>query len=222
MQERMMSDMERHLMERTERDNLYLTRRKEVFERQEKMFNILPKLLMPLIFMFIVMMLVEPAQKLMTQYERILAAEASGMERIPELRKQIAILEKQLVALSSKSIESRLGTIEKSIAVGDIDVNEVATLQQLKSDFDVLKSYMFNDPEDLVKLKTLQRDYKELKGGINEYVHKDVVEREISFLTNLFYTVLAFLGILISIVGTSWYSTAKKLRNINSEDGKET
>lgn len=148
--------------------------------------------------------------------------EASGMERIPELRKQIAILEKQLVALSSKSIESRLGTIEKSIAVGDIDVNEVATLQQLKSDFDVLKSYMFNDPEDLVKLKTLQRDYKELKGGINEYVHKDVVEREISFLTNLFYTVLAFLGILISIVGTSWYSTAKKLRNINSEDGKET
>ena len=222
MQERIMSDMERHLMEREERNNLYLTGRKEVFERQEKMFNILPKLLMPLIFMFIVMMLVEPAQKLMTQYERILAAEASGMERIPDLRKQIAILEKQLVALSSKSIESRLGTIEKSIAVGDIDVNEVATLQQLKSDFDVLKSYMFNDPEDLVKLKTLQRDYTELKGGIKEYVHKDVVEREISFLTNLFYTVLAFLGILISIVGTSWYSTAKKLRNINNEDSKET
>ena len=221
MQERMMSDKERYLMERMQKD-AYLLKRKDLFERQERMFNILPKLLVPMIFMFIVMMLVEPAQKLMTQYERILAAEASGMERLPELRKQIDVLEKQLVTLSSQSIESRLSTIEKSIEVGDIDVTEVATLQKLKSDFEVLNSYMFTDPKDLVELKTLQRDYKELKASISDYVHKDVVEREISFLTNLFYTVLAFLGILISIVGTSWYTTTKKLKNLNSEAEKET
>jgi hypothetical protein len=216
MQERMMSDKERYLMEK----DTYLYKRRDIFERQEKMFNMLPKLLIPMIFMFVVMMLVEPAQKLMTQYERILAAEASGMERMPDLRKQIDVLEKQMVSLSSKSIESRLNTIEKSIAVGDIDVAEVATLQELKSDFEVLKTYMFTNPEDLVKLKTLQRDYKELKSSMPNYIHKDVVERELSFLTNLFYTVLAFLGILISIVGTSWYSTTKKLKNINSEGGK--
>ncbi|MCK6261696.1 hypothetical protein KP803_00245 [Vibrio sp. ZSDE26] len=221
MQERMMNDKERYLMERMEKD-AYLLRRKDLFERQERMFNILPKLLVPMIFLFMVMMLVEPAQKLMTQYERILAAEASGMERLPDLRNQIDVLEKQLVSLSSKSIESRIATIEKSIEVGDIDVTEVATLQKLKADFEVLNSYMFTDPTDLVELKTLQRDYKELKESISSYVHKDVVARELSFLTNLFYTILAFLGILISIVGTSWYTTTKKLKSLNSEVEKET
>ena len=221
MQEKMMSDKEKYLMESMDK-NSYLLRRKEIFERQERMFNILPKLMIPLIFMFVVMMLAEPAQKLMTQYERILAAEASGMERIPELRKQIDVLEKQLVSLSSKSIESRLATIEKSIEVGDIDVSEVATLQKLKSDFEILKSYMFTDPEDLVELKTLQRDYKELKSDAKDYVRKDTVDREFSFLTNLFYTLLAFLGILVSIVGTSWYITTKRIKALINEDQKQT
>lgn len=219
----MMSDKERYAMEKVERDRaIYLARRKDVAERQERMVNIFPKLLFPLILMFLVMELGEPAKNLMIQYERILSAEATGMERIPELKKEITVLEKQLVALSSKSIESRLATIEKSMEIGDVDVSEIATLQKLKADFEVLKSYMFSDPEDLVKLKTLQRDYKEISSGIKDYVHKDVVEREISFLTNLFYTVLGFLGILISIVGTSWYSTTKKLKHMNNDESKET
>jgi hypothetical protein len=221
MQERMMSDKERALMERQERQ-MYISKRTEFIERQQRMFDILPKIFVPMLIMFIIVLLGEPAKNLMIQYERILSAEASGMERIPELKKQITVLEKQLVTLSSQSIESRLARIEKSIAIGDVDVSEIATLQKLKVDFDVLKSYMFSDPEDLVKLKTLQRDYKEISGSIEDYVHKDVVERELSFLTNLFYTILAFLGILISIVGTSWYSTTKKLKSINKEESKET
>ncbi|MEI8640212.1 hypothetical protein P4S68_00310 [Pseudoalteromonas sp. Hal099] len=218
MQERMMSDREREMMER----DLFLSRKRAIYERQLQMVNLLPKLIFPMIFMLIAMMLLEPAKNLMSQYERILAAEASGMERLPELKKQISVLEKQLATLTSQSIESRLSIIEKSIAVGDVDVDEVATLQKLKSDFEILKSYMFSDPEDLVKLKTLQRDYQEISSSINDYVHKDVVEREISYLNNMFYTVLGFLGILISIAGGSWYSTARKLKAMNNESGNET
>ena len=218
MQERMMSDMDREMIER----DMYLSRKRAFIDRQFQMFNLLPKLIFPMILTLMAMVLLEPAKNLMSQYERILAAEASGMERLPELRKQITVLEKQLVTLSSKSIESRLSIIEKSIAVGDVDVEEVATLQKLKSDFETLKSYMFSDPEDLVKLKTLQRDYQEISGSIEDYVHKDVVERELNYLSNMFYSVLAFLGILISIAGGSWYSTAKKLKTMNSEASNET
>lgn len=211
-----MSDRERDLMER----DMYLSRKNYIFEKQARIINLMPKLIIPMIFMIIAMMLLDPIKSLMSQYERILAAEASGMERIPELRKQISVLEKQLATLTSKSIESRLSTIEKSIAVGDVDVDEVATLQKLKGDFEILKSYMFSDPEDLVKLKTLQRDYKEISGNIDNYVHKDVVEREISFLNNLFYTILGLLGILITIAGGSWYSSAKKLKSISTDEEK--
>lgn len=218
MQERMMSDRERETMEL----DMYLSRKRAFIDRQFQMINLLPKLIFPMILLLIAMMLLEPAKNLMSQYERILAAEAAGMERLPELRKQIGVLEKQLATLSSQSIESRLSTIERSIAVGDVDVDEVATLQKLKADFEILKSYMFSDPEDLVKLKTLQRDYQEISGSIDDYVHKDVVERELNYLNNMFYTVLGFLGILISIAGGSWYSTAKKLKSINNEPSNET
>lgn len=218
MQERMMSDREKELMDR----DMYLSRKRTFIDRQFQVMNLFPKVLIPLMLILMVMMLLEPTKNLMSQYEKILAAEAAGMERLPELRKQISVLEKQLATLSSQSIENRLSTIEKSIAVGDIDVDEVATLQKLKADFETLKSYMFSDPEDLVKLKTLQRDYQEISGSIGDYVHKDVVERELSYLNNMFYTVLAFLGILISIAGGSWYSTAKKLKSMNNDASSET
>lgn len=217
MNERMIKDIEISAIERMERD-IFLSRRKDIFERQTMLISLMPKLIFPMVLMLIVMMLLEPAKNLMSQYERILSAEAEGMERLPDLRKQITVLEKQLANLTTSSIDSRLGKIEKSIAAGDVDLDEVATLQQLKADFDILKTYMFSNPEDLVKLKTLQRDYAEMSSEIGDYVKKDVVEREIRFLTNMFYTVLGLFGILISIVGGSWWFTARKLKALNSEE----
>jgi hypothetical protein len=182
------------------------------------MVTLLPKFITLMVLLFIVMMLLEPTRNLMSQYERILSAEAEGMERLPELRKQITTLEKQLVNLSSSSIENRLSKIEKSISAGDVDIDEVATLQQLKADFEIMKTYMFSDPEDLVKLKTLQRDYQEMSSNIDGFVEKDIVDREIGYLNNMFYTVLGFLGLLISIAGGSWWSTSRKLKALNSEE----
>ncbi len=214
MNEEMIRDIERHEMEREH----YLARRRDIFERQTQLMSLLYKFIFPMIFMVIAMILLEPAKNLMSQYERILSAEANGMERIPELKKQIQILEKQLANLSNASIEKRLSNIEKSIAVGDIDVEEVATLQKLRTDFDAMKTYMFSDPEDLVKLKTLQRDYKEITLNIEKYVHKDVVDRELNFLNNTLQILLWFIGILISIAVGSWLFTLKKLKAINSEE----
>ena len=196
----------------------YLFRRRDIFERQAQLVKLLTKLFFPFILMAMAILVFEPARNLMYQYERILSAEANGMERIPKLKKQIAILEKQLVSLSNTSIEKRLSNIEKSIAAGEVNVEEVATLQQLRNDFEIMKTYMFSDPEDLVKLKTLQHDYKEISSNIDKYVHKESVNRELNYITNMFYTVLGFIGILISIASFFWFSTSKKLKAINAEE----
>jgi hypothetical protein len=213
MDEETLKDIEKSQL--VKRDLLY--RERDIFERQAQMASLITKLFIPISFLLIAVMLLEPAKNLISQYERILVAEANGMERLPELKKQINVLEKQLANLSSQSIESRLSKIEKSIALGDVDVDEIATLQKLKSDFEVLKTYMFSDPEDLVKLKTLQRDYQEISIKIDKYIQKDVVEREINYLTNMFYTVLAFLGVLVSLAGGSWWFTSRKLKSLNKE-----
>lgn len=144
------------------------------------------------------------------------------MEKIPDLRREITVLEKQIATLSTVSIESRLKSIETAIKAGDIDTGQIATLQELKSEFEILKTYMFNDPEGLVQLKTLQRDYGELVDSKNSYMSKDEIRREIGFLTNMFYTVLGFLGLLISIAGGSWWFTSRKIKNLNDADESQT
>jgi len=217
MTEHMNEDRDRREQER----DLYFSRRNYIVERQKKIIDSIPNLITPIILIIIAIMILEPAKNVMSEYSLLLAAETSGMERIPELQKQIGVLEKQLAALTNQSIESRLSVIEKSIAVGDLDIDEVATLQNIKADFDILKSYMFSNPEDLIELKTLQRDYQEIAGGMENYVHKDDIKREFSFLSNMFYTVLGFLGILISLAASSWYSTTKKLSIINIDQGND-
>ena len=146
MTEHMNEDRDRREQER----DLYFSRRNYIVERQKKIIDSIPNLITPIILIIIAIMILEPAKNVMSEYSLLLAAETSGMERIPELQKQIGVLEKQLAALTNQSIESRLSVIEKSIAVGDLDIDEVATLQNLKANFDILKSYMFSNPEDLI------------------------------------------------------------------------
>lgn len=146
-------------MERDSMIQYEMAHRSSIFERQSMFMSIMMKMIVIAMIVLFIMNASKPIGGILQQYERILASEAAGMERLRKLRGQIETLEKQMAALSTASIESRLSTIVKAINTGDLSVEEIATLQQLLSDFQVLKSYMFESPEDLVKLKTLQRDY---------------------------------------------------------------
>ena len=199
-------------MERDSYIKYEMEHRKSLFERQSMLMSLMLKMIVFAALFFVLLAASKPIEGILTQYERILAAEAAGMERLPQLRKQIETLEKQMASLSTNSIESRLNKIEKAIQTGDLSVDEIATLQQLLSDFQVLKSYMFENPEDLVKLKTLQRDYSELLASRSDYIKKDDVMRELGFLQNLFYTVLGLFGILVSLVGGSWWFASKRAK----------
>lgn len=190
--------------------------RRHIFERQSLLMSMMIKMSVIALVVFIGIELSKPIGGILNQYERILAAEASGMERLPQLRKQIETLEKQMASLSSSSLENRLNTIEKAINTGDLSVEEIATLQQLKSDLQILKTYMFEDPEDLVKLKTLQRDYSELLSNQSAFMKEADIMREISFLQNMFYTMLGLFGILVSLVGGSWWFMSKKAKSAES------
>ncbi|HAS8403095.1 MULTISPECIES: hypothetical protein [Vibrio] len=189
---------------------------RHIFERQSLLMSMMLKMSLFALVVFIGIELSKPIGGILNQYERILAAEASGMERLPQLRKQIETLEKQMASLSSSSLENRLNTIEKAINTGDLSVEEIATLQQLKSDLQILKTYMFEDPEDLVKLKTLQRDYSELLSNQRAFMKEADIMREISFLQNMFYTMLGLFGILVSLVGGSWWFMSKKAKSAES------
>lgn len=197
-----------------DRKAIYRSERISMIERQLMIMPVFFKLILMMAVVMVILSASKPLGGILNQYERILSAEASGMERLPQLKRQIEILEKQMVSLSSSSIEARLKAIEKAINTGELSVEEISTLQQLSNDFQTLKSYMFDNPEDLVKLKTLQRDYSELVRSKDNYMTSSEVMREISFLQNMFYTILGLFGILVSLVGGSWWFSVRREKNL--------
>ena len=153
-----------------------------------------------------------PDKGILEKYEQKISAEVDGMQQIPSLRKEIAILQKQLTALTTESIESRLHIIEENIRVGKIKPSDVKATQDLSHDLQILKTYMFRDPEELLELKQLQRNYQDLKNQSDKYIEKDDVMREVSFLNNLFFSSIGLFGLLLAVMGGSWLQSNKKLK----------
>ena len=111
-----------------ERDSYFqyeMEHRKSLFERQSMLMSLMLKMIALAALFFLLLSASKPIEGILIQYERILAAEASGMERLPQLKKQIETLEKQMAALSTSSIESRLNKIEKAIQTGDLSIDDI-------------------------------------------------------------------------------------------------
>ena len=176
-------------------------------------------LLMAAVFLFV--SIGTPVRGILERYQEILSAEAQGMRRLPELQKQIATLEKQLSSLTSDSINARIKTIEQAIRVGQIKPEDVATVQDVSKELGVLKTYMFRDPTELIALKQLQKDYRELRETQNQLAKKDDVSRDIAFLNNLFYSTTGLFGLILAVMGGfSWYS-AKRIKKEEKSDSEK-
>ena len=190
----------------------YFRGRDPFIERQRWMFTQVFRM-MPFIILLYCFVFFAPAIRgILEEYESILASEAEGMQRLPDLRKQISTLEAQLASLTTKSIETRLSTIETAVRVGSVKPDDIATVQELKEELDVLKTYMFRDPRELVELKELQKNYQEIRENQDRLITKDEAYREIKFTNNLFYASIGLFALLLAVMGGSWISTRRMKR----------
>jgi hypothetical protein len=179
-------------------------------ERQKWTLNLMVKMMTVLFITYFVLIFTPYVTGILEEYESILASEAEGMQRLPELKKQIQTIEKQLSALTTKSIENRLHVIEQAIKVGSIKPEEIATVQELKEDITILKTYMFRDPSELVELKQLQKNYQEIREDQDKLITEEDALREINFVKNLFYASMSFFGLFLAAMGASWWVISRK------------
>lgn len=161
-------------------------------------------------FAYVVIVLLPPAAGILRRHEQILAAQAEGMKKIPNLEATIRKLEEQQSLLSTTSIEARIDAIEKAIQAGRIKPDQVATLLDVKRDIEVLKTYMFRDPRELVELKELQNNYRVLNDAVSAAATREMVRAEIGTLQMLFGVSLAFFGLLFSVLFGSWWFIGRK------------
>lgn len=146
-----------------------------------------------------------PIENILVAKHNILIAELEGYKKIPNLEERISTIEKQLTALTTENIEARLAIIEKAISVGEVKPEDLKSIQSLRDDFLVMKSFMFSKPEQLVDFKTLQRDYQGLNADISKIMAKEDILREIDSVRNVFYATLSIFGIVVSIFAGAWF-----------------
>lgn len=153
------------------------------------------RFLVALVFFLMIVVLIVgflsvPAYSLMSK--NILPTEAYASEMNPVLSVEINALKKQLVGLISGSIENKLATLEESIRLGTV-TNSLGTIEELKNDVKVLRSYS----------ETPRKE--------NVVVSNEQLRQEMSQLKNLIYVSLASCGLMLAAVAGIWIKKRNRL-----------
>lgn len=189
--------------------------------RMSSMMSLMSKVIISMCILILVMsiyIMTPSIRKILDSKADILRLQAKGYEIIPDIESKISDIDKSLQTLTTKNIENRLSKIEKAIQVGEIKIEDIQSIQNIREDFKVLKTYMFETPEKLIEFRSIQKDYIELKDKFAKTMDKDDIIREIDSLKSLFYYTLAIVGILVSIFAGSWVVAIRNSsKNIKDE-----
>ena len=123
---------------------------------------------------------------------RFKKSEATMAEMNPVLSAEVNTLKGQFVGLVSGSIESKLRSLEESIRLGRVS-NSLGTIEDLKNDVKVLRSYS----EPVKKEKVV--------------IPNEQLMQEMSELKRLIYVTLASCGLMLAAIAGIWFKNRYRL-----------
>ena len=124
-----------------------------------------------------------------TSYKK---SEVTVAEMNPVLSAEVNTLKGQFVGLVSGSIESKLRSLEESIRRGAVS-NSLGTIEDLKNDVKVLRSYSEPAKKENVALSNEQ------------------LMQEMSELKRLIYVTLASCGLMLAAIAGIWFKNRYRL-----------
>jgi cell division protein FtsB len=133
-----------------------------------------------------------PTDSFINRYKKATATEAYAAEMNPVISAEVNALKGQLVGLVSGSIESKLNALEESIRVGTVS-SSIGTIEELKSDLKVLRSY--SEPAKKEKV----------------VISNEQLMQEMSQLKRLIYATLASCGLMLAAVAGIWIKKHNRL-----------
>ena len=160
-----------------------------------------------------------PTNSLLRSYEanQISAQVYSNVPMNPAVSAEINTLKGQLVGLISGSIESKLRTLEVSIRSGKVSSSDLGTIQDLKNDVKVLKTYSETGAGRLIA-----NPYAVENKAVTVDNHQ--LLKEVSQLKSLIYFSIASCGLMFAAVGGIWLQGRHRLgtsENSKSNAGKK-
>lgn len=154
-----------------------------------------------------------PTNSLLRSYEaKQLPRQVYNAPMNPVVSAEINTLKGQLVGLISGSIESKLRSLEFNIRSGKVSSTDLGTIQDLKNDVKVLKTYSETGAGRLIAQPYLE---KKSATVVNHQLLK-----EVSQLKDLIYFSIASCGLMFAAVGGIWLQGRYRLNY--SEDERKT
>ncbi|MBE0471658.1 MAG: hypothetical protein IBX55_19380 [Methyloprofundus sp.] len=123
------------------------------------------------------------------------STELYNVQMNPVISAEVDALKSQLVALVSGSIESKLKTLEEGLKAGTISEIGLDTIQALKDDLVVLKTYSETGAGRLIAQKYLQQANK---------TENQELAQEVSRLRSLIYFLITSCGLMVAAVASVW------------------
>lgn len=139
-----------------------------------------------MVVVFLMGFFLMPSQSALSYHKRVQLEEVYKANKMnPVLSAEIDTLKAQLIGLVSGSIESKLRTLEQSVKLGTVSYS-LGTIEDLKNDVKVLRSYSDSVREDKARLTNEQ------------------LFTEMSQLKDLIYFTLASCGLMVAAVAGIW------------------
>ena len=151
-----------------------------------------------------------PANDILNDFERrqmqVKQVDISKIPMNPVLSAEIDALKAQLVGLVSGSIESKLNILEASVRSGKVSADDLHTIQDVKNDLQVLKTYSKTGAGRLIAIK------QEPPPPPVSEVSKALLQ-EMSQLKNLIYVSIASCGLMLAAVAGIWLKSRYRLEH---------
>ncbi len=124
----------------------------------------------------------------------------------PVLSAEINALKGQLIGLISGSIESKLRILEMNVRAGRVSEADLGTIQDLKNDVQVLKTYSATGAGRLIAEPYASRQ-------VHDIEVRNHLLNEVSQLKQLLYLSIASCGLMFAAIGGVWLRQSLRLES---------
>jgi len=132
----------------------------------------------------------------------------------PGVYKKVEQLKGKMDALVTDSMEHKVNRLEKSLSSGIIRPADLETIQGLKTDLQILRTYSEQNSIALLGMGSYQESIMSLNATA-PILYSDELLHEISNLKSLFYLSIASCGFLVVVVSGAWLYSRTRLKQLS-------
>jgi len=143
--------------------------------------------------------------------------EDSDTQRIRQYNEKLQSLQDRMTVFVADSVETKLKTLEKNVTAGTVGSSEINTLEELKGEVTLLRTYSAGRHANLTDPARLDHPRFQITPGTQIPVSNGDLLYEVSQMKRLLYLSIASCGFVGFLIGGYWWQSHSKFRRLAKE-----